>query len=76
MAQMKESIKATLVGTTTEPEPEPPMTAQVKSNFMQHARPDSETGDLCMTEEDFINAIAPKNENYVSTKAFILYLSH
>ncbi|WEW58827.1 mitochondrial aspartate-glutamate transporter agc1 [Emydomyces testavorans] len=65
MAQVKEAIKASLVGTS---EPEPPMSAQVKSNFMQHARTDSETGDLYMVEEDFINAIAPKHENYHKIK--------
>ncbi|KAI1985504.1 mitochondrial aspartate-glutamate transporter agc1 [Ophidiomyces ophidiicola] len=65
MAQVKESIKASLVGTT---EPEPPMSAQVKLRFMQHARQHPETGDLCMMEEDFINAIAPKHEDYHKIK--------
>ncbi|EEP77032.1 hypothetical protein UREG_01881 [Uncinocarpus reesii 1704] len=65
MAQVKEAIKASFVGT---PEPESPLSTQVKSHFMQHARKDSETGDLYMMEEDFINAIAPKHENYHKIK--------
>ncbi|KMU86368.1 mitochondrial inner membrane protein [Coccidioides immitis H538.4] len=62
MAQVKDALKASLVGT---PEQETPMTAQVRANFMQHARTDTGTGELYMMEEDFINAIAPKQENYV-----------
>lgn len=38
---------------------------QVKGNFYRHARKD-ESGELYMNEEDFINAIAPAQEDYVS----------
>ncbi|EAS33681.3 mitochondrial carrier protein [Coccidioides immitis RS] len=65
MAQVKDALKASLVGT---PEQETPMTAQVRANFMQHARTDTGTGELYMMEEDFINAIAPKQENYHKIK--------
>ncbi|EED17011.1 mitochondrial carrier protein, putative [Talaromyces stipitatus ATCC 10500] len=37
---------------------------QIKTNFVQHARKDESSGELFMTEEEFINAIAPKNEDY------------
>jgi hypothetical protein len=63
MAGVKGTIKASLVGASA---PEPPMTKQIQSSFLQHARIDDKTGDLYMTEEDFINAIAPKQEDYVS----------
>ncbi len=63
MASVKETIKASLVGTSA---PESPMTKQVHSRFLQHARADDKTGELYMTEEDFINAIAPQKEDYVS----------
>lgn len=62
MADIKQTIKEPLVGKTVEP----PMTTRIRSHFMRHAREDSETGDLHMAQEDFINAIAPKHEDYVS----------
>jgi solute carrier family 25 aspartate/glutamate transporter 12/13 len=62
MANVKESVKASLVGVKQEPQ----LSQQIKSNFMQHARKDEETGEFYMSEEQFINAIAPKHEDYVS----------
>lgn len=59
---MAQNIKEQLVGRSAEP----PLSAHVKAHFMQHARVDSESGELYMTREDFIEAIAPKNEDYVS----------
>lgn len=63
MASVKEAVKEKLVGTTEE---EPQLSQQIKAHFTQHARKDEETGELYMTEEDFIDAIAPKNQDYVS----------
>ncbi|KAL1954498.1 hypothetical protein VTO42DRAFT_1109 [Malbranchea cinnamomea] len=65
MADVKSSLKASLVGSEAS---EPPLTAQVKARFMAHARTDSETGELYLSEEDFIDAIAPKNEDYHKIK--------
>lgn len=62
MARAKETLKASLVGTAEEPQ----LSQQVKAHFLQHARKDENTGELYMTEEDFIDAIAPKDEDYVS----------
>lgn len=62
MANVKESVKASLVGVSQEPQ----LSQQFKSNFYQHARKDEESGEYYMTEEHFIEAIAPKNEDYVS----------
>lgn len=61
--KVTEAVKASLVGTKEE---EPALSQQIKTNFTQHARKDETTGDLFMTEEEFIDAIAPKNQNYVS----------
>lgn len=62
MANVKETVKASLVGVSQEPQP----SQQIKSNFMQHAHKDEESGEFYMAEEQFINAIAPKHEDYVS----------
>ena len=65
MATAKQAIKESLLGTTTEPE----LSQQTKATFDRNARQDEATGDLYMTEEDFVNAIAPANENYVILRA-------
>ncbi|KAL2218611.1 mitochondrial carrier domain-containing protein [Thermoascus aurantiacus ATCC 26904] len=64
MASAKETVKASLVGTAEEPQ----LSQQVKAHFLQHARKDESTGELYMTEEDFIDAIAPKDEDYHKIK--------
>ena len=57
-----ESVKETLVGTSIEPQ----LSQQFKATFDRHARrPDVEGEEAYMTEEDFVNAIAPKDEDYV-----------
>jgi solute carrier family 25 aspartate/glutamate transporter 12/13 len=61
MASVKETVKETLVGSKEVPE----LSHQARSNFVRHAQKD-ENGDLFMTEDDFINAVAPKQEDYVS----------
>jgi solute carrier family 25 aspartate/glutamate transporter 12/13 len=58
---IKESVKETLLGV----EDEPQLSSQTRADFMQHAKKDPETGDFYMTEEDFVNAIAPETEDYV-----------
>ena len=65
MATAKQAIKESLLGATREPE----LSQQTKATFDRNARQDEATGDLYMTEEDFVNAIAPANENYVSSRA-------
>jgi hypothetical protein len=61
MATVKESIKESLVGTTEEPQ----LSKEVRADFMKHAKPD-ENGELYMGQEEFIDAIAPAEEDYVS----------
>lgn len=62
MATVKIAVKESLLGTTTEPE----LSAQTKATFDRNARQDEADQELYMTEEDFVNAIAPASENYVS----------
>ena len=62
MATAKLAIKESLLGTTREPE----LSTQAKATFDRNARQDGTSEELFMTEEDFVNAIAPESENYVS----------
>lgn len=60
-ATVKEAVKESLVGTTREPQ----LSQLTKATFNKHARKDEDTGKLFMTESDFVDAIAPRNEDYV-----------
>lgn len=62
MATAKTAIKESLLGTTLEPE----ISSQSKATFDRNSRQDEETGEQYMTEEDFVNAVAPASEDYVS----------
>lgn len=62
MATAKIAIKESLLGTTQEPG----LSLQSKATFDRHARQDEETKEPFMIEEDFVDAIAPDSENYVS----------
>lgn len=61
MATATGKIKESLVGTNDELQ----LSQEVRANFMKHAKQD-ENGELYMDSEDFINAIAPPEEDYVS----------
>ncbi|KAJ5381090.1 uncharacterized protein N7496_003518 [Penicillium cataractarum] len=63
MASVKDTVKETLVGSTEAPE----LSHQARSNFLRHAQKD-ENGELFMAEDDFINAVAPKQEDYHKIK--------
>jgi len=58
---IKETVKETLLGV----EDEPQLSNQTRAEFMQYAKTDAESGDFYMTEDDFVNAIAPESEDYV-----------
>lgn len=62
--EAKESVKDTLVGHEI-PSEEQQTSAQTRADFMQHAVQDEETGEYYMGREEFVNAIAPPNEDYV-----------
>ena len=63
MATITEKVKETLVGT----EDEPQLSSQTRNEFTQHAKRDEETGELYMSAHEFIDAIAPEGEDYVSS---------
>jgi solute carrier family 25 aspartate/glutamate transporter 12/13 len=60
---VKETVKETLLGTE---EPSVQLSAQTRATFAKHSRKDEESGELIMGQEEFINAIAPADEDYVS----------
>ncbi|KAJ6000049.1 hypothetical protein N7481_000458 [Penicillium waksmanii] len=63
MASIKETVKETLVGSTEAPQ----LSHQARSNFLRHSQKD-EHGEAFMNEDDFINAVAPKYEDYHKIK--------
>ncbi len=75
IAAVKEAVKDSLIG-HTQPEDATPMSAQTKARFNQNAIKDAETGEYFMGTEEFINAIAPSNEDFVSTFSYSLLFHH
>jgi len=63
MSSVKEAVKQSLMGSSDD---ELRFSHQIKANFYHHARKDDQSGELYMLEDDFINAIAPRDEDYVS----------
>lgn len=62
MATITESVKESLLG-VSQPEN---LSQTSRTTFLKHARKDEESGEYYMGEDDFINAIAPAEEDYVS----------
>ena len=62
MATVQGAVKESLLGTTREPE----LSTQARATFDRHARKDEASEELFMTEHEFVNAIAPEGEDYVS----------
>ena len=63
----KESVKETLVGVDeAQPQDDPKASAQTKTTFNENAVED-ENGDKYLGMEEFVNAVAPMGEDYVST---------
>ena len=62
MATVTEAVKESLIGTTTPEELSP--TSRV--TFMQYAKQDGDDEERYMGEEEFLSAIAPQDEDYVS----------
>lgn len=67
MASAKVAIKESLLGADIEPD----VSLQSKATFERNARTDEETGESFLTEDDFVNAIAPSTENYVRGDALL-----
>lgn len=68
MAAVKEQVTEVLLGSTQEPH----LSQLSKATFLRHARKDEETGEDFLSEEEFIAAITPANEDYVWTALFKL----
>ena len=64
MTTVAEAVKESLLGITLPTD----LSQESRTTFLKHARQDEE-GSLFMEEEDFIDAIAPPDENYVSDKS-------
>lgn len=60
--KLKDGVKESLLGT----EDEPQLSQQTRAHFMQHAIKDPESGEHYMTEKEFVDAVAPEGEDYVS----------
>ena len=67
LTSAKEKVKETLLGTEQGGDTDVQLSAQSKATFEKNAQQDAETGELFMGPEEFINAIAPENEDYVSS---------
>lgn len=61
MATVTEAVKESLIG-ATQPES---LSTEARLSFLKHSRR-GDDGELYMNEEDFIDAIAPPEEDYVS----------
>ena len=62
MATVAETVKESLLG-TSQPEALSPSS---RTTFLKYARRDQDNDELYMGEEEFVNAIAPPDQNYVS----------
>lgn len=67
MATVTQSMKESLIGKTEPPQ----LSREVRANFLKYAKPD-ENGELYMGLEEFIRAIAPAEEDYVSGASVLL----
>lgn len=59
---MKEAVKESLIGS----EDPVHVSAQARARFNAHSVKDPESGELIMGPDEFINAVAPTDEDYVS----------
>lgn len=59
---VKEAVKESLIGS----EEQVQLSSQTKSRFISKAAKDQETGELYMGPEEFIDAVAPQDEDFVS----------
>ena len=59
---VKEAVKEAVVGSGESTQ----ISAQTRAHFLSNAIKDPETGELYMGNDEFINAVAPKSEDFVS----------
>lgn len=63
---VKEVVKETFKGSG--PDEPIQLSAQSRARFVSNAIKDAETGELYMGPDEFIAAVAPENEDYVSRR--------
>lgn len=63
MAATKEKMKEVFLGSQEEVQVSP----QTRTSFLKHAQRDEKSGEFYLDEHDFVNAIAPSDETYVSS---------
>ncbi|KAH8638497.1 Calcium-binding mitochondrial carrier protein [Alternaria alternata] len=61
MATVTEEVREVLLGTTDEPQ----LSQLTRAAFMKHAQKD-ESGEYYLDQDQFITAVAPEGEDYVS----------
>lgn len=66
---VKEAVKETLIGS----EEPVQVSAQTKARFNSNAVKDAGSGELYMGPDEFINAIAPSDEDYVSQQCSLTF---
>lgn len=59
---VKEAVKSSLLGS----EEPANLSASYRATFLSNAKKDEQTGEPLMGPEEFVNAIAPADEDYVS----------
>lgn len=64
VTKVTESVKESLLGTDLANDEQ--LSANTKATFVKYAKKDESTGELYMGEEEFVNAVAPADEDYVS----------
>lgn len=65
VVSVKEAVKESLVGVVEE-QPSAELSVQTKARFNKHAVKDETSGELFLGPEEFIDAVAPVDEDYVS----------
>jgi hypothetical protein len=68
MPTVGDKVKESLIGAASEPQ----LSESNRKEFLKHAH-QAEDGEYYMTEQEFINAIAPTSEDYVWTHAFLVF---
>lgn len=68
VAAVKEAVKESLVGTEQPIE----LSSHTKARFNKHAKKDDSSGEHFLGPEEFIDAVAPFDEDYVSAPSLSL----
>jgi solute carrier family 25 aspartate/glutamate transporter 12/13 len=66
MATVKEQVGEVLLGSTDEPQ----LSQLTRSAFLKYAQKD-ESGEYYLNEDQFIDAVAPESEDFVSSRLVV-----